>query len=140
MNGEVAVRFYQGMLYSSYREYTLAHSLETELTALAASLDCAASSPICDDISMVVAGFTSTSALADDVVMVSRDSVVQIFWLSKLNYDSIQCLGLSKRKCGYMHMQQQCQTEIVTAKITERLSLLLLLVNPEFGHNEGGWC
>ena len=79
MNGEVAVPFYQGILYSSYREYTLTYSLEIELTTLAASLERAASSPICDDISMVVAGFTSTSALADDVVTVSGDSVVKTF-------------------------------------------------------------
>ena len=77
--------------------------MEIELNTAAASLDCAASSPICDDISMVVAGFTSTSALADDVVLVSRDSVVKAFWSQMINYDSIQYLGLSKRKRGYMH-------------------------------------
>ena len=89
MNGEVAVRFYQGMLYSSYREYSLTHSLEIELTSLAASLDSARSSPIGDDISTIVAGFTSTSALADDVALVSRDSVVKAFWSQMINYDFI---------------------------------------------------
>ena len=34
--------------------------------------------------------------------------------------------------------QQQRQTGIVTAEITERLCLLLL-VNPDFGHNGRGW-
>ena len=68
------------MLCSLYHEYLLTHSLEIELTPLAASLDCAALSSISDDISMVVAGFTSSSALADNVVLVSRDSVVKAFW------------------------------------------------------------
>ena len=88
---------------------------------------------------MVVAGFTSTSTLADDVLLVSRDSVVKTFWSQMIYYDFIQCLHLSKRKRGYMHMQQQRQTGIVTAEITGRLFLLLLLVNPDFGHNGRGW-
>ena len=106
-----------------------------ELTTLAASSDCAASSTARPDISMTVAGFTSTSALADDVVLV-RDSIVKAFWSQTINYDFIQCLGLSKRKRGYI-MQQQCQTGIVTAEITGRLSLFLAI--PAFGHNGRGW-
>ena len=106
-----------------------------ELTKLAASSDCAASSTARPDISMTVAGFTSTSALADDVVLV-RDSIVKAFWSQTINYDFIQCLGLSKRKRGYMHIQQQHQHGIVTTKITSRLSLLL--ANPELDTTDVG--
>ena len=67
--------------------------MEIELTTAAASLDCAASSPICEVISMVVARCASTSALAGDVVLVARDSVVKTVGSQMLNYDFIQCLG-----------------------------------------------
>ena len=89
-----------------------------ELTKLAASLDCAASSTTRPDISMVVAGKPDSK------------SVVKAFWSQiMINYDFIQYLGLSKRKREYVH----------TTEITGRLSLLLLLVNPDFGHNGRGW-